>query len=568
MKLRILALTVISLTFQYSFAQITYATGANFDDDAYGKLEVTEPSFGFGGSLPEAYSLEKYMPSVRSQGSYGTCTGWSSTYYAATMEYAILNDLTDQFIINAYAFDPYYTYLNTTSDNDYFDCQAGAYTGAACQTVVDFGVKRFNYNELTCGSYVSERNSPKNSTVNFKEVIKIFDPEELEFEENISNIKLAISEKHPVVLGMRVPKALYKPNENGLMVCSEDEETDGGHAMTVVAYDDNKFGGCFKVANSWGKNYGDNGFVYITYEDFFKYTKYAFRYETSLKEMRSKEGCIYGNCWDGYGIYVFNDSIRYEGDFVEASLSGYGILFMGHDDYYKGEYEDGTRNGLGDYQNRRFGSIHNGYWYKDNAVEDTVVLNKYTKEGIISHIMEQQIVKGSIENLYKALERESFLDNLEALPFDGCIYGDCENGFGMFVVNKNSESKYVYLGAFSFGLRAPYGHYIGLGDDRGHSYQGEFEYGMRHGTGTYTFPNGDKYYGNWSYGKRQGFGTMQLADGDHYSGNWVYGKFDSDDLGFGEVNTGTPLMMHEKTQVKDVSIPATPQLKVKPQKKK
>jgi hypothetical protein len=49
----------------------------------------------------------------------------------------------------------------------------------------------------------------------------------------------------------------------------------GGHAVTIVGYDDNKvYGvgpaekGAFKLANSWGTNWGNRGFFWVSYEYF------------------------------------------------------------------------------------------------------------------------------------------------------------------------------------------------------------------------------------------------------------------------------------------------------------
>ncbi|MET0049533.1 MAG: C1 family peptidase, partial [Candidatus Thiodiazotropha sp.] len=39
----------------------------------------------------------------------------------------------------------------------------------------------------------------------------------------------------------------------------------GGHAVTLVGYDYNKFGGAFKIINSWGTEWGDNGYFWMPY---------------------------------------------------------------------------------------------------------------------------------------------------------------------------------------------------------------------------------------------------------------------------------------------------------------
>lgn len=50
--------------------------------------------------------------------------------------------------------------------------------------------------------------------------------------------------------------------------------TDNGHCVAIVAYDDNK--GAFKLRNSWGRSYGDNGYAWIPYADFRTYCRAAY----------------------------------------------------------------------------------------------------------------------------------------------------------------------------------------------------------------------------------------------------------------------------------------------------
>lgn len=38
------------------------------------------------------------------------------------------------------------------------------------------------------------------------------------------------------------------------------------HAMVIVGYDKNKYGGAFKIMNSWGDQWGDGGFFWVSYE--------------------------------------------------------------------------------------------------------------------------------------------------------------------------------------------------------------------------------------------------------------------------------------------------------------
>lgn len=50
----------------------------------------------------------------------------------------------------------------------------------------------------------------------------------------------------------------------------------GGHAMCVIGYDDRKFGGAFRIMNSWTPNWGKNGIAWVRYGDFKEYVREAY----------------------------------------------------------------------------------------------------------------------------------------------------------------------------------------------------------------------------------------------------------------------------------------------------
>ena len=72
------------------------------------------------------------------------------------------------------------------------------------------------------------------------------------------------------------PQTYIKYAEAGIDYCRCG--IGGSHCMVIVGYDDNfaikhnlklknnLCGGYFKIANSWGKEWGNNGFCYVPYE--------------------------------------------------------------------------------------------------------------------------------------------------------------------------------------------------------------------------------------------------------------------------------------------------------------
>ena len=96
----------------------------------------------------------------------------------------------------------------------------------------------------------------------------------------IEDTKKALSVGVPIIIGVNLTESFRLRSENevvgigsdGLWVFKDGEESVGGHAMTIIGYDDYKHGGSFQVMNSWGQDFGDDGFVWIRYNDFVKTT--------------------------------------------------------------------------------------------------------------------------------------------------------------------------------------------------------------------------------------------------------------------------------------------------------
>ena len=57
----------------------------------------------------------------------------------------------------------------------------------------------------------------------------------------------------------------------------------GGHAQCVVGYDDKKYGGAFLIMNSWGPEWGTNGFAWVRYRDFRYFVREAYGLEPMQK---------------------------------------------------------------------------------------------------------------------------------------------------------------------------------------------------------------------------------------------------------------------------------------------
>ncbi len=318
----------------FAFSQNQRSTGLLFDDEAYERIPLKARNVAFQDVVNEVTTttLRQFVPKIEDQGGYGTCVGWSSAYYGRTILEARLADKTDQKIITKDTFSPAFTYLQANIENDY-NCQGGAYIAKALQGMVDKGVpfkKDFN---VMCETTIPESILVQAQDNKIKDYTRLFNSDEPD-EVKLDGVKRSLLNGNPVIIGFKVEnsffsaKNVYEPDNLG---------TEGGHAMCVVGYDDEKYGGAFEVVNSWGPAWGNEGFMWIRYADFPKYTRYAFEmipetskpqektilagelelrlYDNSVMQVNQGEGDYSGSVF-GFQDVVIEDDSQSIGDYI------------------------------------------------------------------------------------------------------------------------------------------------------------------------------------------------------------------------------------------------------------
>lgn len=206
--------------------------------------------------LPNAYSLKKYAPTPMSQGNLSSCTAWSSAYAGLTIVRRIEeNDM------NVEPFSPLNLYNRMKSMSDEDPCHAGGcYVSEALNMLQDHGCAKYKQISNTCG-YAS-------ASANYEE--KLFNYEEVSVTTN--NIKSALTKNAPVVMVIQYYNDGWgeeKNLTNGVWNGSYSG-ADGYHAMCIIGYDDSVGeSGAFHVMNSWGSDWGQQGFFWLQYKDLF-----------------------------------------------------------------------------------------------------------------------------------------------------------------------------------------------------------------------------------------------------------------------------------------------------------
>lgn len=209
---------------------------------------VIQPS-----GTPSSYQIA--MPSVRNQGSEGSCVSFAAAYTRAAEQYyktsaTSYNDGTNMF-------SPEYIFDQTKA---YADC-SGSSVSAALNLLKSKGVCTWNsmiYSSSN-GCALIPTASQDQEAANYKiasySVIANNDQ---------ATIKSKLAANHPIIITVNIDNSFY--NAGAGFIWSASTGTVAAHALTICGYDDAKH--AYKVINSWGTNWGDAGYTWIDYSFF------------------------------------------------------------------------------------------------------------------------------------------------------------------------------------------------------------------------------------------------------------------------------------------------------------
>jgi hypothetical protein len=239
-------------------------------------LKAAERSTRDLTNLPPSFSMKKYAPPPQNQIPYSTCVAWSSAYAARTISYAIKRNMTQPDSIKKYAFSPGYLYYKVKDATD-AECKEGASILKAMQVMTATGAILKKEGLVDCASVIPEtteqQKAPPYKIKDFLALNKTFDSIS---KNDILKIKKSLYEKKPVVISMKIYDSYERVPASGILTVGPDDmKIPASHAMCIIGYDDKVGGGSFEVMNSWGANWGNKGFFWLSYKQVMKDGVYA-----------------------------------------------------------------------------------------------------------------------------------------------------------------------------------------------------------------------------------------------------------------------------------------------------
>lgn len=216
-------------------------------------------------------------------------------------------------------------------------------------------------------------------------------------------------------------------------------------------------------------------------------------------------GCVKGDCMNGYGVFIYDDGARYEGDFLAGKPHGRGILQFANGNKYLGHWVDSFREGEGRLV------FAEGHEYRGSFLR-----NVFHGFGVMTYANGDRY-EGEFQN-------GRFHGQGTMYYADGSrLESRWEQGVPM---QGDARSQQAITGAFDRNCNLEFcqdgtGNYTYSDGSR---YLGEFFKGLPEGQGTTYYINGDRYSGGWKQHAPHGTGTMYYKSGKVLAAEWELGR--------------------------------------------
>jgi len=207
--------------------------------------------------LPTKVDLSKKLPAAQvpyDQGDVGSCTANSAAFIYTFDELKQKNN--DQFMPSRL-----FIYYNTRVLFGDVNSDDGASIKDAIRSVVQSGVC-----EEKLWPYSDDNVLVKPPQKCYDEAKKCKAQLYCRVAQTLTGLKTTLNNGYPISFGFTVYSSFESDQvaQTGIMpMPAENEEVMGGHAVAMVGYDDEKK--MFKVRNSWGTGWGDNGYFWMPY---------------------------------------------------------------------------------------------------------------------------------------------------------------------------------------------------------------------------------------------------------------------------------------------------------------
>lgn len=216
--------------------------------------------------------LREWCPPVENQGTLGSCTAHAGAGIIEYYERKCFGRHIDASRLFLYKVTR--NLMKVTADT-------GAFLRTTMGAMTLFGVPPEEYWPYTDSESEFDKEPPAfcYAFAQNYQAIKYFrhDPLGVSCEEVLKKVKTYLAKGHPAMFGFTVYSSIEQAGASGrIPFPARGEKIEGGHAVVCMGYDDkvkikNKYAeietqGALLIRNSWGKDWGEDGYGWLPYE--------------------------------------------------------------------------------------------------------------------------------------------------------------------------------------------------------------------------------------------------------------------------------------------------------------
>jgi len=207
---------------------------------------------GAPATQPTSIDLSANFPAVGDQGHQNSCVAWATAYALKTYH----EKVEEGWALNTpgHLFSPAYVYNQINRGQD-----QGSLINEALDLAVNQGIASLGTMPYSDTDYLTQPSGEARTEAGQFKADSWFRVNDT------SQIKASLANRKPVVAGITVYNDLVNLQGSNSVYNTATGNPQGGHAVTIVGYDDNRYDGAFKLINSWGRSWGDNGYFWMPY---------------------------------------------------------------------------------------------------------------------------------------------------------------------------------------------------------------------------------------------------------------------------------------------------------------
>ena len=218
--------------------------------------------------IPESIDLRKGFRPIQNQGSQGSCLAHALT---AVFEYAMKMNSNEELDLSE-AFLYYNARKMDTTGDVSTNIDNGSRIKPAIESLGKYGLAQEKYCRYKENDYTSKPSEEAYTDAAKRKLLKA-----LNVDRSTTGVKTALSEGYPVTIILSLCESFAKASLDGYVAMPTQEEIESlsitqdkeqlkhsSHAMVVVGYSDKLRR--FILRNSWGEDWGEDGYCYVPYE--------------------------------------------------------------------------------------------------------------------------------------------------------------------------------------------------------------------------------------------------------------------------------------------------------------